>query len=170
MIQGLEKITDSFLIDRKNTTFFSSPTGLLMVKIPEKNYEGRAFLALAFPFETEENYVCVQNEDREELGMIRSLSMLEENAAELCRAELKKKYFAPKILKIVKLTERFGASYWDCETDYGLKKFTVKDPHRSILRLGEDRAYVVDVDGCRYEIESLKGMDKKSHSKIELYL
>ncbi|MBE6713437.1 MAG: DUF1854 domain-containing protein [Ruminococcaceae bacterium] len=170
MIQGLEQITDSFLIDVENATFFSSPTGLLMVKIPAKDYEGRAFLALAFPFETDEEYVCVQNEDREELGMIRSLSLLSDEAASLCRAELKKKYFAPKILKIVKLTERFGSSFWDCETDYGLKKFTVKDPHRSILRLGEDRAYVVDVDGCRYEIESLKGMDKKSHSKIELYL
>ena len=170
MIQGLEQITDSFLIDRENTSFFSSPTGLLMVKIPEKDYEGRAFLALAFPFETEEEYICVQNEEREELGMIRSLSLLEPATAELCRLELKKKYFAPKILKIVKLAERFGASYWDCETDCGLKKFTVRDPHRSILRLGEDRAFVVDVDGCRYEIESLKGMDKKSHSKIELYL
>lgn len=170
MIQGLEKITDSFLIDRDNAVFYASPTGLLMVRIPEKDYDGRAFLALAFPFKTEEDYVCVQNEDREEMGMIRSLSLLDEEAAALCREELKKKYFSPKILKIVKLTERFGASYWDCETDYGMKKFTVRDPHRSILRLGEDRAYVVDVDGCRYEIESLKGMDKKSHSKIELYL
>ena len=170
MIQGLEQITDSFLIDGENTTFFSSPTGLLMVKIPAKEYEGRAFLALAFPFETEEEYICVQNEDKEELGMIRSLSLLDQEAAELCRAELKKKYFAPKILKIVKLTERFGASYWDCETNYGLKKFTVKDPHRSILRLGEDRAFVVDVDGCRYEIESLAVLDKKSLGKIEMYL
>lgn len=170
MIKGLEQITDTYLINGENTTFFSSPTGLLMVKIPAKNYEGRAFLALAFPFETEEDYVCVQNEEREEVGMIRSLSLLSKEEAELCRAELKKKYFAPKILKIVKLTERFGSSYWDCETDYGLKKFTVKDPHRNILRLGEDRAFVVDVDGCRYEIESLKKMDKKSHSKIELYL
>ncbi len=170
MIQGLEQISDSFMIKRDNTEFFLSSTGLLMVKIPSKDYEGRAFLALAFPFETEEEYICVQNQEGEELGMIRSLALLTEEAKELCRLELKKKYFAPKIQKIVKLTERFGASYWDCETDYGLKKFTVKDPHRSILRLGDDRAFVVDVDGCRYEIESLKGMDQKSHSKIELYL
>jgi len=170
MIQGLEKITDSFLIDRDNATFYSSPAGLLMVKIPEKDYDGRAFLALAFPFKTHEEYVCVQNEKKEEVGMIRSLTLLEEEAAQLCRLELKKKYFAPKILRILKVEERFGASYWDCETDYGLKKFTLKDAHRSILRLGEDRAYVVDVDGCRYEIESLEGLDKKSHSKIELYL
>lgn len=170
MIQGLEQITDSFLIDSDNTEFFASSSGLLMARIPKREYEGRVHLSLAFPFRTEEEYICVQNESGEELGMIRALSALTEDAAELCRGELKKKYFAPKILKILKITERFGSSFWDCMTDYGLKKFTVKDPHRSILRLGEDRAYVVDVDGCRYEIASLKEMDKKSHSKIELYL
>ena len=45
--------------------------------------------------------------------------------------ELKKKYFSPKILKIVKLTEKFGSSYWDCETDYGMKKFTGLVLHRN---------------------------------------
>ena len=102
--------------------------------------------------------------------MIRDLKLFDPSSAALVEEELKKKYFAPKILKIVKLEEKFGSSFWDCETDYGFRKFTVKDPHKSILRLGEDRAFVVDVDGCRFEIESLSKMDKKSHSKIELYL
>ncbi len=170
MIEGLDRLTDTLLLSGDNAHFFLSPTGLLMVKIPSKEFEGRAFLSLAFPFKTEEEYICVQNEEKEELGMIRALSDFAPEEREVIVQELKKKYFAPKILKIVKLEEKFGSSFWDCETDYGLRKFTVKDPHRSILRLGEDRAYVVDVDGCRYEIESLRGMDKKSHSKIELYL
>ncbi len=170
MIQGLEKITDSFLLNRDNTEFFLSSKGLLMVRIREKDFEGRAFVSLAFPFETEEEYICIQNEEKEEIGMIRSLSDLNEEEINLLKDEIKKKYFAPKILKIKKLTERYGSSYWDCDTDYGFRKFTVKDAHRNILRLGEDRAFVVDVDGCRYEIESLEKLDKKSHSKIEIYL
>lgn len=170
MIEGLDKLTDTLLLNGENSNFFLSPTGLLMVRIREKDFEGRAFLSLAFPFKTETEYICVQNEAKEEVGMIRALSDFDEDTKNLIQEELKKKYFAPKILKIVKLEEKFGSSFWDCETDYGLRKFTVKDPHRSILRLGEDRAYVVDVDGCRYEIESLERMDKKSHSKIELYL
>ena len=170
MIEGLEKLTDTYLLTPENSRFFLSSTGLLMVAVKEKDFEGRAFLSLAFPFKKEREYICVQNEAKEELGMIRALSDFDEKSRELVETELKKKYFAPKILKIVKLEEKFGSSFWDCQTDYGLRKFTVKDPHRSILRLGEDRAYVVDVDGCRYEIESLEKMDKKSHSKIELYL
>ena len=170
MMEGLEKITDSFRITKENAAFFASPTGLLMVRVPEKDYEGRAYLSLAFPFETDTEYICVQNEEKEEVGMIRALADLGEEERKLLSLEIRKKYFAPKIRKILKLTERYGVSYWDCRTDCGDLKFTVKDPHRSILRLGEDRAYVVDVDGCRYEIESLAGLDAKSHSKIELYL
>ncbi len=170
MIEGLNKITDSFLLTCDNASFFLSSTGLLMLRVKEKDFEGRAFVSLAFPFETKEDYICIQNEDKEEIGMIRTLSDLTLSERELVKEEIRKKYFAPKILKILKLTERYGASYWDCETDYGLRKFTVKDPHRNILRLGEDRAFVVDVDGCRYEIESFQKLDKKSHSKIEIYL
>lgn len=170
MIEGIQCLTDTFLLSRENSSFFLSPTGLLMIRVPEKEIEKRAFLSLAFPFKKEREYICVQNEEKEEIGMIRSLSDFDKEEQSLISAELKKKYFSPKILKIVKLEEKFGSTFWDCQTDYGLRKFTVKDPHKSILRLGEDRAYVIDVDGCRYEIESLKGMDKKSHSKIELYL
>ncbi len=170
MIQGIESIIDSLILTEKNCTFSLSPTGLLMLCIPEKEYSGRAFLSLAFPFETQEEYICVQNEEKEEKGMIRSLSDFSDGQAALIRGELEKKYFAPKIQKIVKMKEKFGVTYWDCLTDYGMKQFTVKDPHRSILRLSEDRLFVVDVDGCRYEIESLRALDKKSHSKIELYL
>ncbi len=170
MIQGLETITDSYLLNCENAEFFLSSKGLLMVHVKEKDFEGRAFVSLAFPFETEEEYICIQNEEKEEVGMIRSLSDLKKEEIALLKDEIKKKYFAPKILKIKKLTERYGSSYWDCDTDYGFRKFTVKDAHRNILRLGEDRAFVVDVDGCRYEIESLEKLDKKSHSKIEIYL
>ena len=125
---------------------------------------------IAFPFEEKEAYICVQNEEKEELGMVLALSDLPEEKAALLRRELKRKYFAPKILKIKKLSERFGMTFWDCETDKGPLSFTVKDTHRSFIRADEDRIFVVDHDGCRYEIESVSGMDKKSHSKIELYL
>ncbi len=170
MIQGLEKIAGALPLNGTNATFFLSPTGLLMGKVPEASFEGRVFLSLAFPFETEKEYICVQNEEKEEVGMIRSLSDFSEDVVRILEDELKKKYFAPKILKIKKLVERYGSTFWDCETDHGFLSFTVKDTHRSLIHAGEDRLFVVDHDGCRYEIESVSGMDKKSHSKIELYL
>ncbi|MBR2634689.1 MAG: DUF1854 domain-containing protein [Clostridia bacterium] len=170
MIEGLENITEAFSLNADNARFSLSRTGLLYLSVPALSFEGRAFLSLAFPFETCEEYICVQNEEKEEIGMIRRLEDFDEKSIEILRGELNKKYFAPKILKILKLSERYGSTYWDCETDKGFLSFTVKDTHRSLIRAGADRIFVVDHDGCRYEIESVEKMDKKSHSKIALYL
>ena len=141
-----------------------------MIRTKDPDFEGRAFLCLAFPFETREKYLCVQNEEKEEIGMVYDLSDFDPDTAALLQAELKKRYFAPKIQKILKLNERFGFTFWECQTDYGVLSFSVKDTYRSLIRVGEDRLFVSDHDGCRYEIESLAGLDKKSYSKIELYI
>ena len=170
MFQGLTAATQSLRLTQENTHFSLSRHGLLTVSIPSIGYEGRAFLSLAFPFEKETEYVSVQNELKEEQGMIRSLSDFDDKTAAILREELKKKYFCPKIKKILKLTERNGTTYWDCLSDKGDLSFTVKDVHRSLIRADEDRLFVVDVDGCRYEIESIASLDRKSHTKIELYL
>lgn len=170
MLSDLKELETTLLLTPENISFFLSANGLLMAKIPSISFEGRVFLARAFPFRTEDEYVCVQNEEKEELGMIRDLSSFDESVAQLLKKELVKKYFAPKIRKITKLSDRFGSSFWDCETDYGPLSFTVKDTSRSILRAGPDRVFVVDHDGCRYEIPSLAALDKKSLGKIEMYL
>ncbi len=170
MIKGLDQIIDTFFITSENSRFYLSKNGLLMASVPEKDFEGRVFLSLAFPFETEEEFICVQNEEKEEIGMIESLSSLDPETCSILKGELEKKYFAPKILEITKFREAEMNSYWTCQTDKGVLEFTVRDTHRSLIRIGEDRLYVMDFDGCRYEIESLAALDRKSYSKIQLYL
>ena len=71
MIEGLENITEAFSLNADNARFSLSRTGLLYLSVPALSFEGRAFLSLAFPFETCEEYICVQNEEKEEIGMIR---------------------------------------------------------------------------------------------------
>jgi len=136
----------------------------------EEGYAGRAHLSYAFPFQKQEEYISVQNDEKEEIGMIRALSEFDAETVKLLKKEIAKTYFAPKIKTIKKLTERYGTSVWECETDHGPMSFSVKDTQRSLIQAGEDRLFVVDRDGCRFEIESVKGLDRKSYSKIELYL
>jgi len=170
MIKGMEMITASLRLTGENACFALNANGLLTASIPAAEHRGRVFLSLAFPFEREEEYISVQTEEKDELGMIRSLEDFDAETASLLRAELKKKYFCPKLRKILKLVERNGNTYWDCLSDQGDLSFTVRDVHRSLIRASEDRIFVVDVDGCRYEIDSIAGLDRKSLAKIELYL
>ena len=46
----------------------------------------------------------------------------------------------------------------------------MQDTFRNIIRVGDDRAILLDVDGNRCVIESIMGLDRKSHKKIELYM
>lgn len=110
------------------------------------------------------------NKGRDELGIIRRLSDFDDETAELLTAELDRKYFTPVIKRIITLKERRGFSYWKVETDIGEMELSFQDTYRSITRIGDDRAFVTDIAGNRFEIVSLEGLDRRSRKKLELYL
>ena len=170
MNNTMETVVEMKVLTPENARFYQTKNGILMGSIPSIPYEGRVFPAKAFPFEKTDEYICVLNEENEEQGMILDLSVFDEESASMIREELKKRYFTPKIKKIFKINEQFGATHWECESDFGPLSFTMKDVYRNIIRMSPDRIYLVDVDGCRYEIESIAALDKKSFSKIELYV
>ena len=129
----------------------------------------RVYLYRVFPHDMAGEYISVTDADKNDLGIIRRVSDFGE-AAEFIMHDLERRYFIPKILEICALEEKFGNSYWDIKTDVGRKLITVNDTFKNIIRIGEDRAFVSDSDGNRYEIVSLEGLDKKSYRRIELFL
>lgn len=134
-----------------------------------KSYN-RICLHRSFPFDMPWSYISVQDKDGEEIGLIKSIEDFDECRKSLLKEELLRKYYAPKIIKILSLKEVRGASFWKCVTDAGELSFTVQDTYRSILKIGADRAYITDACGNRYEIESLAALDKHSRRKLEIYL
>ena len=95
---------------------------------------------------------------------------LKKNLHYFVKEELLRKYYTPKIIKIKTLKETRGFSFWQVVSDAGELSFTLQDTSRSIAKISEDRAFVFDICGNRYEIESLSALDKKSFRKLELYL
>ena len=135
----------------------------------KKEYD-RIFLHRTFPFEMPDNYISVQNSDSDEIGMIRALSDFDNKTQEILSGELQRKYYTPKITKILSLKETRGYSYWKVLSDAGEITFTLQDTQRSISKVGADRAFITDICGSRYEIPSLENFDKKSMRKLEIYL
>jgi hypothetical protein len=138
--------------------------------IKTEGYEGRAFLCRQFPFELEWEFISVMNEDKEEVGIIRSLSLFEGEMGEMLTEELKRRYYAPVIDRIYSIKERYGFSYWKVHTADGNVSFTLHDTYRSIIHASDDRVLLLDVDGNRFVIPSVEQLDRKSYKKIELYL
>lgn len=130
----------------------------------------RVWLHRVFPFELKDEFISVQTKDNEEIGIIRRISDFDSETADILRAELERKYFIPKIKRIITLRERRGFSYWKIETNIGEMELSLQDTYRSITRIGEDRAFITDISGNRCEIESIIALDRKSQKKLELYL
>lgn len=136
----------------------------------EKTEYDRIWLHRVFPLDLTEEFISVQSKDNEEIGIIRRLSDFDDDTIDILRKELERKYFTPKIKRIITLRERRGFSYWKVETDIGEMELSLRDTYRSITKVGSDRAFVTDISGNRCEIESVSALDKKSQKKLELYL
>ena len=150
----------------ENATFFIK-NNFLYVRMGE--VEQRAFLCRQFPFELEWEFISVMNENEEELGIIRNVENFGEDAA-LLREELRRRYYAPVIERIISVKERYGFSYWKVHTPEGQVSFTLHDTYRSIIHAGANRLIMLDVNGNRFELPDTSKLDRKSYKKIELYL
>ncbi len=136
----------------------------------EKQYD-RVFLHRAFPFELLWEYISVLDADSVEIGVIKNVDEFDEETKNLLVKELERKYYEPRIKTVVSVKERYGFSYWKVVcSDESSVNFTMQDTFRNIIRVGEDKAILLDVDGNRFVIESITGLDRKSYRKIELYL
>ena len=171
----LAEIAETVWLTPENASF-SSKNGLLYLsgsvisKGEEQPKEQRVLLLRQFPFDLLWEYVSVMDEDHHELGIIRRVDAFEGESRACVEAELKRRYYAPTILKIHSVKERYGFSYWKVQTEQGEMSFTLKDTFRSIFNLNGDRVIFSDVDGNRFEIEHLNKLDKASLKKLELYL
>ncbi len=163
----LEEISVTVWLTPENATFFQK-NGFLYIKTEEG--EQRAFLCREFPFEMLWEFVSVLDEDQNEIGIIRRIDLYEGEMRELLTAELERRYYSPVIKRIVSMKERYGFSYWRVETAEGEMSFTLHDTFRSIIRVSESRAILMDVNGNRFEIPDVHQLDRKSLKKIELYL
>ena len=84
--------------------------------------------------------------------------------------ELDRRYFSPKLIKILSVKDKFGYLYWDAETTSGHVTFIMNNPFSNIRVLDDGRIIMHDIDGNVFEIPDSSKLDKTSFKKIEIYL
>lgn len=147
---------------------FTMRNGFLYLMFEERNE--RVFLYRQFPFELQWEWISVMDHDQHEIGIVRDVHAFDaETAARLVR-ELSRRYYSPVIQRILSVKERYGFSHWKVHTAEGTVSFTLHDTYRSIVRAGDTRLILLDVNGNRFEIADTTALDRKSYKKIELYL
>lgn len=143
-------------------------TGTLDVK-RKREYE-RVRLRRSFPFALTDEYISVLDEEQNEIGLIKELSVFPNEDIEIVRSELERVYYCPEILKINSVKERLGFAYFDVVCSTGRREIPLKDVHRSMIRVGDDKIIIIDADGNRYTINSVGKLDAKSMKKLEMYI
>ncbi len=144
--------------------------GFLYMACPKDSEPCRVALHRNFPFMFLWEYISVLDTDNYELATIRNVELFDGEMKDMLVKELERKYYSPVIRKIYSVKERFGFSYWDAETTGGRLTFTLQDTFKSIVRAGESKLFLFDVDGNRFVIEDADALDHKSRRRIELYL
>lgn len=102
-----------------------------------------------------------------EIGMLRHLHNIDGEARLLVQQEIDKRYFVPRINRIIAAKKEFGAVYWDVETDRGNRQFILRGLRDSIHEIEPGRFLINDVDGNRFEIPQITDLDHKSQTAWE---
>jgi len=152
-------------LDPKQIKLELAPDGMVRALLPDRC--GMEVQVLrAFPLSHERQFITLRDGKNEELGMVESLDDLDSDSVALAEAELRRRYFLPKITGILAATERFGSSQWEVETDRGPRTLSTGVVNEAISEIAPGRYLITDSDGNRFEIPKLSELDIASRARF----
>lgn len=153
-------------LDPATTIFETAPDGTLRVVVADDRCGLRVEALRAFPLKYPEEHIVLRDGAGKELGVLRDLQSVSEPVRELLREQLRRRYFLPQIMGIFKVTERFGSSIWDLQTDRGARSVTTRQMNEAVSEIGPGRYLLTDVENNRYEIKDLNALDAESQARF----
>ncbi len=151
-----------------NCSFATAENGFLTATINGTVYK-RVILTRSLPLCFPDDYICITDTERNEIGIIEHISEFPEEQQKAINNELSQRYYCPVVDEIISVKDKMGNFYFDVRIGDFKKSFTVKDIARSIRQIG-NTVYITDVEGNRFRIEDYEKIPPKSRRKIEPYL
>jgi len=172
-LSGLSDVIDVGILDLQKAEFYTTSGGFIGLKYDGKDHK-RVSLRRALPVGQPNRYISVADGENKEIGIIRDLAELDARQLGIVAAELDTRYYCPVVYGIKSVKDKLGYVYLEFVIGAGNERYekncAVKDVNKNIRMLDENRALIFDVDGNRYMIDSLSGLDKKSRRRLEPYL
>ncbi len=127
-------------------------------------------IARAFPFSDPERYIGLRDGDDKDIGILTTLHGLDKDSRAIIEEELEKRYFTPRIERVLTVKEEFGVVTWEVETDRGPRRFLVRNLRDSTFPLGANRLMMTDTDGNRYEFPDVSTVGTKAMTVLSKVL
>ncbi|MGB8296816.1 MAG: DUF1854 domain-containing protein [Polyangia bacterium] len=123
----------------------------------------------AFPFSAPDQWISLCDESGHEVFWLSDVAELEPKTRDQLAAELARREFIPRILRILNVVEGGVASQWFVQSDRGDTNFELPSED-NIRRMGSDGALLIDSHGIRYRITSVSQLDAHSRRILRRYL
>ena len=140
--------------------------GVLALAVGDEHYD-HVDAFRVFPLSDGERWISLRVHGGGEIGVIRRPDQLPEQQRRLLAEELERRYFAPRILSVESLVERFGESHWRVVTSAGRCRFRVRSDHTQIREIAGGALLISDVDGNRYLLERRERLPRQILKRIE---
>lgn len=125
--------------------------GVYWLTLPDECTHLNVSAHLTHPTSFPEQYISLRSESVE-IGIVRDLNYLDTSAQSVIREMLEKRYYIPRITKIINVKELCSGLAWQVETDKGPKKLITRDIHQSVWQVSYGRYFLLDNDNLKYEI------------------
>jgi hypothetical protein len=158
---------DLVLLQGKNVTLFRTGGDAIRATIndpalgTERTYL-RVQIARAFPLLMAQKWIGLRDGKDSDIGMLETLDGMDADSLNIVHAELERRYFIPKVLKVVSVREEFGVVTWNVETDKGPKTYLIQDLRGSTQSVSATRILMTDREGNRFEFPDLTKVDTKT--------
>jgi hypothetical protein len=153
-------------LNLNKTHFERSPDSTLRVIIEDDRCGMRVEARRAFPLSHEREHISLRDGADQEIGVLRSLDAVAQPARDWLEEQLERRYFLPQVLAIHGITERFGSSVWDLQTDRGRVTVSTRQMHEAVHEVEPNRFLITDAEGNRYEIRDLNALDEPSRARF----
>ncbi len=173
--QAVERLISIRAITAENAAFQRTDGGFLRMVYTENGGETvypRVAVHRCFPHSDPTHYISIREpeDDGKEIGLIEDLEALSRPVREMLEEQMNLRYFAPKILKIHKIREEYGYSYWEALTDRGEVRFTVRMGGNNVYPIGPNRYLVNDLDANRFEIPDVTKLTARELKQVDLFI
>lgn len=153
-------------LDPTRTHLETAPDGTLRVVVEDDCCAMRVEVFRAFPLSHPDEHIVLRDGSGREVGVLRHLNEVSADERQLLEEQLHRRYFLPQILAIRGVTERFGSSVWDVETDRGSRSVSMGQINEAISEITPGRYLLTDLEGNRYEVRDLSKLDSESRARF----
>ena len=125
--------------------------GVFRLTMPDEISYIQVYAFRTYPLSHPDQYISLRDGE-DEIGILKDLAEFDSGTQAIVYELLARRYFVPRVLKIVSTKQRYGGMTWQVETDRGARTIITKGLHEALTENGPGRYFITDTDSNRFEV------------------